>query len=338
MKTNGLSGLENFGNTCYMNSAIQCMSNIEELRDYFLKKKFIEDINKSKQELGLIKQWYHLLNGIWEENQTISPVSFRNEVRMLALKQGINLNFVGNGQNDVQEFIQFLITNMHNCLSKKVNMTITGKIINDLDKKALEAMKRWKQFFKNDYSFFVDLFYGQQSSNIFDLDKNLMSCTYEPYCFLPLPIPTDINNINIYNCLDLFTNYDKLDGDNKWYNDKTKEYIECYKKIQFWSCPKILIIVLKRFSNDGSKNTTLVDFPLENLSLEKYSVGYSRKKNKYNLIGISNHIGNLNSGHYYAYCKKKNNKWYNFNDTNISELEENELVTEASYCLFYKKI
>ena len=98
MKTNGLSGLENFGNTCYMNSAIQCMSNIEELRDYFLKKKFIEDINKSKQELGLIKQWYHLLNGIWEENQTISPVSFRNEVRMLALKQGINLNFVGNGQ------------------------------------------------------------------------------------------------------------------------------------------------------------------------------------------------------------------------------------------------
>lgn len=338
MPPNGLSGLENFGNTCYMNSAIQCLSNVDKLRDYFITKKFVQDINKDKDELGLVKQWYHLVNGMWNANQNISPVSFRNEVRMLAFKQGINLNFVGNGQNDVQEFIQFLVTNMHNCLSRKVSMTITGKIVNDIDRKALDAMKSWKQFFKNDYSYFVDLFYGQHSSNIYDLNKNLLSTTYEPFCFLTLPIPSSVNNINIYNCLDLYTNFDKLDGDNKWLNEKTEEYIECYKRIQFWSCPKILIVVLKRFQNDGSKNSTLVEFPLKNLSLENYSIGYSRHKNKYNLIGISNHIGDLNSGHYFAYCKKGDGKWYNFNDTNVSEINEDDLVTKASYCLFYKKI
>ena len=35
------------------------------------------------------------------------PQSFRREVRILALKQGMNLNLVGNGQNDVQEFLDF---------------------------------------------------------------------------------------------------------------------------------------------------------------------------------------------------------------------------------------
>lgn len=111
----GLSGLINFGNTCYMNSAIQCLSNIEILRDYFLSKNFVEDLDKEKDEFGIVVQWYKLMNGIWEKNCTISPQSFRREVRILALKQGMNMNLVGNGQNDVQEFLGFLIDSMHRC-------------------------------------------------------------------------------------------------------------------------------------------------------------------------------------------------------------------------------
>ena len=30
----GLSGLVNFGNTCYMNSAIQCLSQIKKFREF----------------------------------------------------------------------------------------------------------------------------------------------------------------------------------------------------------------------------------------------------------------------------------------------------------------
>ena len=88
-------------------------------------------------------------------------------MRILALKQGIYLNFVGNGQNDVQEFLVFLIDSMHNALCKKVNMTITGSVENELDKCALEAMKNWKIFFKDNYSIFVELFYSQVSSAIY---------------------------------------------------------------------------------------------------------------------------------------------------------------------------
>ena len=96
-------------------------------------------------------------------------------------------------------FIVFIIMNMHNCLGRKVEMKISGTVKNDLDKKALEAMKSWKAFFKNDYSIFIDLFYSQYSSSIYDLDKNLKSTIYEPICFYSIPIPEKNSNIDIYS-------------------------------------------------------------------------------------------------------------------------------------------
>lgn len=335
---NGLSGLINFGNTCYMNSAIQCLSNIKIFRDYFLKKEFVEDLNKEKMEFNLVIQWYKLLLGLWRKNCTISPQSFRKEIRLLALKQEMNLNFVGNNQNDVQEFIVFLLNSMHNCLGRKVDMKISGSVKNELDKKALEAMKSWKSFFKDDYSIFIDLFYSQHSSSIYDLDKNIKSTIYGPMCYYTIPIPEEKEDINIYDCLDLYTNFERMDEDNRWYNEETKEYIDCYKQIKFWNTPKILIIVLKRFLNNGEKISNFIDFPINELNLNKYCIGYKKNKNIFDLVCISNHVGNLNFGHYYAYCKNSsNNKWYNFNDNSVEEIDENKIVSSSAYCLFYQK-
>ena len=337
----GLSGLVNFGNTCYMNTAIQCVCHIPKFRDYFIKKTFGKDINREKEEINFIIEWYKLLNGLWGQNCVISPNTFRQEVRVLAFKQGVNLNLVGNGQNDVQEFILFLISSLHNGLSKKVSMNITGKIVNDLDRMALEAFKSWKLFFKDDYSFLVEMFYGQHTSQIYSLDKKLLSTTYEPFCYLTLPIPDIVNpnkNIEIEDCLEQYTKYEKLEGDNKWFHEETKEYIECYKQIKFWSCPKVLIIVLKRFQNNGSKNTTCINFPLDNLDLSKYCLGYGANKFKYKLRSISNHMGSLSGGHYFSYClNPTDDKWYLFNDQIVKEIDKQKLISDKAYCLFYER-
>ena len=110
--------------------------------------------------------------------------------------------------------------------------------------------------------------------------------------------------------------------------------------MNFWKTPNILIIVLKRFDNEGNRKDFEVSFPLSDLNLEKYCVGYDKFKSKYDLYAICNHEGNANYGHYWAYCKNQNNKWYNYNDTDVSEIEEEELLktgTKSVYCLFYKK-
>ena len=44
------------GNTCYMNSAIQCLSHTEELTDYFLSKSFVNDYNKNKKNSWISKR------------------------------------------------------------------------------------------------------------------------------------------------------------------------------------------------------------------------------------------------------------------------------------------
>lgn len=330
---NGLSGLVNYGNTCYMNSAIQCLSNIPKLTYYFKSKRFIKDLNEESDERNLVVQWFKLVDGIWSSNCIISPQSFRREVKLLALKQGLNLNFVGNGQNDVQEFLLFMIDNMHNALNKKVNMVISGTVCNDLDKAALEAMKSWKIYFKDNYSIFVDLFYSQLSSSIYSLDGELLSTTYDPCCFYALPITS--SSKNLYDCFDNFTSSDRLDGDNKWLYEKTKEYIEVDKKINFWSLPKILIIVLKRFDNNGRKNGNLIKFPFE-LDLCKYCVGYKKNSYKYNLVSVANHVGSLNSGHYFSYVKNTNGNWYKFDDTMVSQMDKSNVVSNSAYCLFYQ--
>ena len=334
-KPNGLSGIINYGNSCYMNTALQCLSNIPSLRDFFLNKIFLNDLDQKKNECDFTIEFYKIILALWNKNCIIRPNSFKKEIMRLVLKTGSNINFLGNNQNDVQEFLLFILNNLHNSLSKKVNMKINGKIQNEMDIKIMESMKLWKSFYKDDYSIIIKLFYSQQVSYIYDLNNNLRSTSYQPVCYYTLPINDRCNNI--YECLNLYADLEVIET--KYYDENTKENIDAKKKISLWTTPEILIIVFKRFTNNKEKIDKDIDFPIDNLNLNKYCVGYDRNTNVYNLIGICNHIGNLNFGHYYSYVLNSiDKKWYEINDTNISLLDKNNINTENAYCLFYQKI
>eukprot|EP00828_Plagiopyla_frontata_P016653 TRINITY_DN2181_c0_g1_i6.p1 TRINITY_DN2181_c0_g1~~TRINITY_DN2181_c0_g1_i6.p1 ORF type:complete len:478 (+),score=115.13 TRINITY_DN2181_c0_g1_i6:215-1648(+) len=63
-----------------------------------------------------------------------------------------------------------------------------------------------------------------------------------------------------------------------------------------------------------------------------------KEKILYDLTAVSNHYGNLGFGHYTAYCQNPVDlKWYEFDDRTVSSVEENSIVTEAAYLLFYKR-
>ena len=321
----GLCGFKNFGNTCWLNSSIQCL-----LKSIPMKQNIYKDINHNSL---LTKEWVRLVNGVYEENCIITPLSFFKSIIVSSKKHGYMFNF--NRQNDVQEFLVFFIDTMHEELKRKVNITISGKIVNDLDKMAYEAMKEWKNYFKNNYSSIIDIFYGQLVSHIKVIDEDIHSYTYSPICTFSLPIKLE-DNINIYDCFDLFTQAQILDGENKWKYDKDGKYYDIEKSLMIWKFPNILIIHLKRFTNNGNKIVKLIDFPIDNLDLTKYCIGYDKKKSIFSLVGVCNHIGTLNSGHYYSYCKQ-NDEWYNFDDTSVSKINKNGIITKHAYCLFYKK-
>ena len=330
----GLCGLKNLGNSCFMNTAIQCLSHTTELTTYFIDKDFVNDLNNNDTHNILAKEYYRLISGIYEENCKISPISFYKCAMITANKNNINFGYYN--QNDVQEFLVFFIDSLHESLCKHVDINISGTIKNDLDKIAYESMTKWKDYFKNCYSKIIELFYGQMVTFI-DVDNTIKSRSYNPICFFTLPI-VNKDNVNIYDCFELFTETDKLDGDNKWFCEKTNKYYEANKKTIFWKLPNILIVSFKRFNNFGKKKNIKIDFPLYSLDLTKYCIGYDKHKSYFDLFGICNHIGNTNSGHYYSYCKNQNNKWYEFNDEIVTEILKNDIITNNAYVLFYRKV
>lgn len=156
------------------------------------------------------------------------------------------------------------------------------------------------------------------------------------------------NEINLYDCLNLFNSEEILEEDNEWYCNICKKHRDVNKKMDIFKTPYYLIIQLKRFKQDdemdssifnifnSSKNTTLVDFPINDFDLSKYVLSKSNINMKYNLIGVINHYGGASFGHYTAYCLN-GNQWCEYNDENVSKISINNVVSKAAYVLFYKR-
>ena len=330
----GLCGLTNLGNTCFMNSIIQCLSSNTEFIKLFLTNNYKEDLNTRIPDYKLLEQWILLVRGLYNKNAIVTPTSFHRCIQHLSIEKG-NHTFSGFMQNDSQEFLQFLIEALHNSMSKKVIMNITGTPTSEIDKMAVDAYTSWKLYFKNDYSKIIEMFYGQFISNIETLeDISFHSKTYDPFSNISLEIPILNKKINIYDCLDLFTTKEPLD-EFKQHKEDMRKYT---KNIRLWSTPTYLIIFFKRFNKKGLKKIDLIDFPITGLNLNKYVAGYDQDNNIFDLYAISNHSGDLHGGHYWAYTKNYDNQWYKFNDSHVTLKDPNELITDSAYCLFYKKI
>jgi ubiquitin C-terminal hydrolase len=333
----GLSGLSNLGNTCFLNSCMQVLSHTYELNSFLNIQKYKEKVNAQKCDSRLLIEWDELRQILWNENCIVSPFKFVRTVQEIAKEKKQDL-FTGFSQNDLTEFLIFVIDCFHNSLSREVNMTIHGKVQNQKDKMAVSCFEKIKQMYSKDYSEIWNLFYGIQISLITSLETDkVISTTPEPYFILNLPIPQNNKSPTLLDCFDVYVEGEIMDGDNSFFNEKTGKREPVKKHLTFWSFPNILVIDIKRFNNNNRKNQILVDFPLEALNLSKYVTGYNKHNYVYDLYAVCNHSGNVLGGHYTCFVKNANKRWYHFNDTNVYEVSESQIITPKAYCFFYRK-
>lgn len=329
----GLTGLANIGNTCYLNSCMQLLSHTYELSDFLdnNKRQLNNDINSK-----IYIEWNNLRKMMWSENCTIAPYGFVKAIQEVANNKEYSI-FTGFDQNDVSEFLLFIIDCLHESLKREVDMKINGSIKNKKDILATKCYDMMKNMYKKEYSEIINIFYGISVTQIKDyISDEVLSASPEPFSIMSLSIPTK-KECTIFDCLDYYTQNELLTEENQWFNDSTNEKQDANKNLTFWSLPNILIIELKRYTNRNSKLNNLVTTPLIDVDFSKYVSGYNSEDYIYNLFGTGNHSGNTSGGHYTANIKNANGNWYNFNDTFVNPIPENNVISGHTYCLFYRK-
>ncbi|SCU99499.1 LAME_0G03400g1_1 [Lachancea meyersii CBS 8951] len=195
----GTVGLSNLGNSCYMNSALQCLVHIPELKDYFLYGNVEREINTSNP-LGysghIARNFASLIKSLFDEQSpTILSFSPRTFKSTLGLH---NPMFAGYLQQDSQEFLAFLLDGLHEDLNRIVDKPFVEKpelsadddvndsrIISALAKETKEKHK-----LRND-SVINDLFTGLYKSTLTCPVCNKVSVTFDPFSDLTLPLPVD---------------------------------------------------------------------------------------------------------------------------------------------------
>ncbi len=60
-----------------------------------------------------------------------------------------------------------------------------------------------------------------------------------------------------------------------------------------------------------------------------------RDESLYDLYAVVHHLGALSAGHYVASVKDKDGVWHYFNDNQVYEMDEKNLVSPSAYILFY---
>ncbi|KAL7720553.1 Ubiquitin carboxyl-terminal hydrolase [Entamoeba marina] len=185
--TKGVCGLQNLGNTCFMNSSIQCLIHTKPLVEFFFNDNWQNQINKDNP-LGtggnLVNAWSELVKKYWDEKACISPSFFKQEVGQFAPQ------FRGFQQHDSQELMSFVLDGLHEDLNHY-----------DGEEESQWAKDEWERYKLRNDSIITDSFTGQFKSRVICKVCGRINLRFDPYVFLSVGIPRKqkIISVSVYD-------------------------------------------------------------------------------------------------------------------------------------------
>ncbi|KAF7850092.1 hypothetical protein BT93_L5877 [Corymbia citriodora subsp. variegata] len=185
----GLAGLQNLGNTCFMNSAIQCLVHTTPIVEYF-RQDYTEDINMEnplgmRGELALA--FGELLRKLWSSGRTtIAPRAFKGKLARFAPQ------FSGYNQHDSQELLAFLLDGLHEDLNRVKRKPYIEAKDSDGRPDQEVADESWKYHKARNDSIIVDVCQGQYKSTLVCPVCGKISITFDPFMYLTLPLPSSV--------------------------------------------------------------------------------------------------------------------------------------------------
>ncbi|XP_075374929.1 ubiquitin carboxyl-terminal hydrolase 36 [Mycteria americana] len=302
------AGLHNLGNTCFLNSTVQCLTYTPPLANYLLSKEHGRTCHRGGFCMMCIMQ-NHMIQAFANSGNAIKPVSFIRDLKKIAQ----HIRF-GN-QEDAHEFLRYTIDAMQKaCLNGCTKL--------DRQTQATTLVHQ--------------IFGGYLRSRVKCSVCKSVSDTYDPYLDLALEIR---QAANIVRALELFVKSDMLGGENAYMCAKCKKKVPATKRFTIHRASNVLTLSLKRFANfGGGKITKDVGYP-EFLNIRPYMSQNNGDPVMYGLYAVLVHSGySCHAGHYYCYVKASNGQWYQMNDDLVRSSNIKVVLNQQAYVLFYLRI
>ncbi|THH13632.1 hypothetical protein EW146_g6609 [Bondarzewia mesenterica] len=300
------SGFTNVGNTCFLNSALQCLLHTPPLLRVLLGHNQSPDPCRVKSgfcmpcALRAVMLEAHNRNG-----RPFVPNQVTTKLQTIAkhMRQG--------RQEDSHEFLRYAI----DALQKSCLAGYPQK----LDPKLAETTWVHK------------LFGGKLRSRVTCRDCGYNSDTFDNI----LDLSVDIHGVtSLKDALRKFVAVDYLKGSDKYKCEKCKRRVIAEKQFTVHDAPLALTVHLKRFSPLGRKMGHLIRYD-ERLSVAPF-MSEDQFGPRYSLYGVISHAGGgPNSGHYFAHVKAANGSWFEMNDDFVTKSSGAPTNMKNAYILFY---
>ncbi|KAI3913344.1 hypothetical protein MKX01_027937 [Papaver californicum] len=310
------AGLWNLGNTCFLNSVLQCFTHTVPLLQNLATLDHPSKCPRKPEDFCVICALHvQIYTSLQSVGRAISPNSFVNNLG------NISSLFHRYQQEDAHEFLQ--------CLLDKIDTSCC-----EMDMQVSSALPQKNSFIKS-------IFGGRLKSQLKCCNCDHCSITFEPLIDLSLEIK-DVDTL--VDALKSFTKIEKIeDSDSKFICGNCKREVVLEKQFTLDQAPSVATFHLKRFKNDGyyvEKIDKDIKYPLE-LDLQPYtgrSENLDQGKLKYELYAVIVHSGvSYSSGHYFCYIRSSPGIWFLMDDSRVVVVREQDVLSQEAYILFYAK-
>ncbi|KAJ1375368.1 Zinc finger, MYND-type [Sesbania bispinosa] len=304
-------GLMNCGNSCYANAVLQCLAFTPPLTSYLLQG--LHSKSCTNKKWCFTCEFESLILKSKDTKSSLSPMGILSHLQSIGSQ-------LGNGrEEDAHEFLRLAIDTMQSVCLMEAGANASGSLEEDTTLMGLT-------------------FGGYLRSKIQCMKCGGKSERQERMMDLTVEIEGEITTLA--EALRRFTSTETLDGENKYHCVRCKSYEKAKKKLTVSEAPNVLTVALKRFqSGKFGKLNKPIQFP-EILNLAPFMSGTSDKSPIYRLYGVVVHLDVMNasfSGHYVCYVKNIQNKWFKVDDSVVTAVELERVLTKGAYMLFYAR-